>query len=103
MYYYCLWYDKLWGPSQRVVTLFDSQPYLPEIHPIPPVSINPHKRIFPKSQAVPLSFENAPSMSRFLCELDFCEDKLNIDSSCKGAPTVRVGILLQLQNQSTSY
>ena len=19
---YCLWYDKLWGPSQRVVTLF---------------------------------------------------------------------------------
>ena len=21
-YYYCLWYDKLWGPSQRVVTLF---------------------------------------------------------------------------------
>ena len=22
MYYYCLWYDKLWGPSQRVVTLF---------------------------------------------------------------------------------
>ena len=21
MYYYCLWYDKLWGPSQRVVTL----------------------------------------------------------------------------------
>ena len=23
MYYYCLWYDKLWGPSQRVVTLFE--------------------------------------------------------------------------------
>ena len=22
MYFYCLWYDKLWGPSQRVVTLF---------------------------------------------------------------------------------
>ena len=22
MYYYCLWYDKLLGPSQRVVTLF---------------------------------------------------------------------------------
>ena len=22
MYYYCMWYDKLWGPSQRVVTLF---------------------------------------------------------------------------------
>ena len=22
MYYYCVWYDKLWGPSQRVVTLF---------------------------------------------------------------------------------
>ena len=21
MYYCCLWYDKLWGPSQRVVTL----------------------------------------------------------------------------------
>ena len=24
MYYYCFWYDKLWGPSQRVVTLFKS-------------------------------------------------------------------------------
>ena len=24
MYYYCWWYDKLWGPSQRVVTLFKS-------------------------------------------------------------------------------
>ena len=23
MYYYCLWYDKLWGPSQRVVTLLE--------------------------------------------------------------------------------
>ena len=21
---YCLWYDKLWGPSQRVATLFHS-------------------------------------------------------------------------------
>ena len=25
----CLWYDKLWGPSQRVVTLFINAPYLP--------------------------------------------------------------------------
>ena len=24
----CLWYDKLWGPSQRVVTLFPSIPKL---------------------------------------------------------------------------
>ena len=23
MYYYCFWYDKLWGPSQRVVTLLN--------------------------------------------------------------------------------
>ena len=32
MYYYCLWYDKLWGPSQRVVTLFFSLflDYLPQ-------------------------------------------------------------------------
>ena len=21
----CLWYDKLWGPSQRVVTLFSAE------------------------------------------------------------------------------
>ena len=23
----CLWYDKLWGPSQRVVTLFSLESY----------------------------------------------------------------------------
>ena len=31
MYYYCLWYDKLWGPSQRVVTLLSIAGLLNEL------------------------------------------------------------------------